>query len=462
MGAQVKSKEIVLDENHSITYSGYTETGNFYILERAHKEDYKTRYSVWNDDFKTSRTLVLDDKVDLSNFDSTSESGAYFTYQPKAGQWELVSDGVLELNGISEKDYSVYHELLTDGAYFIIGKEITGKKTKFFSEGTLVSQSSTFSASDYLVKKVLGSEGIEVHSIETPENCYWNSSATRVLDHDDSGFWASFVVEGNDTTRTYKLVRFSYQGKPIETHDLPIEVLDPANDKFAIANLENGSFTSTTVVKRYGLGNTVGSTDTDNYSFATDNAKGHIKFDPYDHTVYIYAGIKPKRGDSGILIKKFDMKGNLLWQKQHTLEDTSLHYINSANRYLSFDVYQPFIGVSVNSTKGTNYCDFYVLDKDTGAVVAEERYKRYGFYSQSRHYNGLSAEYEIKTDAYKNLKLERSIIYTALYDRSFQDYLEQLNATGEYLFKGIYTPSGFNTISSSKKGNVITFQKFKI
>ena len=167
-------------------------------------------------------------------------------------------------------------------------------------------------------------------------------------------------------------------------------------------------------------------------------------------------------GKQSILIQKYDKEGELVWRKNHIFSETSFHYINSYNRFLTFDVYQPFIGVSVYSTKGKNYCDFYVLDKNSGELKASKKYKNYNFFRKSKKFNGLSAEYKINSDGIKNLGIDRSIIYTSLYDAKFENYIQSLNAKGRFLIIGEYTDQGLNLVVSPESGDEITFKNFSL
>src|SRR5690606_32156255 len=96
------------------------------------------------------------------------------------------------------------------------------------------------------------------------------------------------------------------------------------------------------------------------HQFATSDSKGAASYDKYENAYYVYSGVNPKTGDSGVLINKFDSIGNLLWKKNILLPDTNLRYINSFNRFLKFDISSKFLGLQIYSTKGKNYCDFYV------------------------------------------------------------------------------------------------------
>ncbi len=465
--SQEKVIEVNIEPDHAVKLAEFTPSGNFYIMEFAKDKDYKTRYRAFDSNFNLFQTITADKKIDGFEIGAISSIGNYFTYQRKINEWSLVSDTELDMNSLTDKDFLINLEVLSKGYHVAIGKEIIDKKIKLFSNSAWINSEDVYSENHYMLRTGMADKKTTVFKIEVPEGCYFNGGSTKVLYHDNEHFLVSFYLEGNKTNKTYRVATYDYEGNLLGYVDVSLDILDSNNESFAYANLENGSFATVTVTKYYGLGNTVGNTDLDQYGFATVNAHCNIKYDPYEKAIYVYAGIKPKKGDSSILIYKYDSSGSLLWQRQHQLSDTQLRYLNSFNRYLSFDIYPQFIGVSVNSTKGKSYCDFYIVDKNTSEMIAQEKYDKYGFYSNSGFYDvkskfsGLDSEYE-KITGYKNLKLDRSIIYAALYSSAFREHLNRLNNDGEFLIKGVFMDQGLNTVMSSKKGNKITFSRFKL
>ncbi|WP_324026184.1 hypothetical protein QSV08_02210 [Maribacter sp. BPC-D8] len=451
-------KQISLEDNFSIEDFGFTDKGNFYTLELVKKMDYESRYRVWGENFELLGTVTTEDDIKKYEFQYPSDNGRSFAYNDRL-DLAIGSSSSIKFDKGEFESINLYHQFLTDNKFIGIGKKIEGKELKF-SWNNVIENKEILSFSYFMFVKDLESGSIKVYPISKPEDCELKDNNTQVLYYDDDNIIMSFIKETSTIERSYIVATYSTTGRKLNERELKFSVDNPENEKFAIVNLENGGFDQTTTSDNSGFGNSLSKTDVDTHTFANDKSQGDIRYDALEKTYYIYAGIKPKKGDSGILIQKFDEKGELIWRKNHIFSETSFHYINSFNRFLTFDVYQPFIGVSVYSTKGKNYCDFYVIDKNSGELKASKKYKNYNFFRKSKKYNGLGAEYKINSDGLKNLGIDRSIIYSSLYNDKFNNYIQALNAEGRFLIIGEYTDDGFNLVVSPESGNQFRFKKF--
>nr|WP_288935892.1 hypothetical protein [uncultured Allomuricauda sp.] len=135
-------------------------------------------------------------------------------------------------------------------------------------------------------------------------------------------------------------------------------------------------------------------------------------------------------------------------EKNILLPDTNLKKLNSFNRFIKFDISSKFLGLQIYSTKGKNYCDFYVINKETGALIA------------SKKFNQLYSPFEIKDNNFDNLVVDRNTVYSTLFSNQYKDFLKQLNTGEPKLLISYFTTNGVNTISSSKKDTTILFYKF--
>ena len=453
-------KQVSIEDNFTIEDFGFTEKGHFYTLELAKKMDYKSRYRVWGANLELLSTITNEDDIKRYEFEYPYDNGKSFIYKDRFDLAIGSSEPITFDDGEFES-IDLYHQFLTDTKFIGIGKKIEGKELKF-SWNNIIENKDILSLSYFMFAKDLKSGTIKVYPIVAPKECELKDNNTQVLYYNEDSVVMSFIKETSRTERSYIVATYSITGRKLKEVELNFSVDNPESEKFAIVNLENGGFDQTTTSDNSGFGNSLGKTDVDTHTFANDKSQGDIRYDAVEKSYYVYAGIKPKKGDSGILIQKYNKEGELVWRKNHIFSETSFHYINSFNRFLTFDVYQPFIGVSVYSTKGKNYCDFYVLDKNSGELKASKKYKNYNFFRKSKKFNGLSAEYKINSDGIKNLGIDRSIIYTSLYDAKFENYIQSLNAKGRFLIIGEYTDQGLNLVVSPESGEQITFKNFSL
>jgi len=453
-----EEKQISLEDNFKIEDFGFTEKGHFYTLELAKKMDYKSRYRVWGSNLELLSTITNEDDIKRYEFEYPSDNGKSFVYKDRF-DLAIGSSEPIKFDDGEFESIDLYHQFLTDKKFIGFGKKIEGKELKL-SWNNIIENKDILSFSYFMFVKDLESGIIKVYPVSKPEDCELKDNNTQVLYYDDDKIIMSFIKETSTIERSYIVATYSTTGRKLNERELKFSVDNPENEKFAIVNLENGGFDQTTTTDNSGFGNSLGKTDVDTHTFANDKSQGDIRYDAFEKSYYVYAGIKPKKGDSGILIQKFDDNGGLLWRKNHIFSETNFRYLNSFNRFLTFDVYQPFIGVSVYSTKGKNYCDFYVIDKNSGELKASKKYTNYNFFRKSKKYNGLGAEYKINSGGLKNLGIDRSIIYTSLFNEKFNNYIQALNAEGRFLIKGEYNDEGLNLVVSPESGNQFKFKKF--
>ena len=310
----------------------------------------------------------------------------------------------------------------------------------------------------YLYKKNLKTLKPEYFKLELPKNNHFTWLTPKLAYYNDDNFILSYLSKSNDKRRLYIKVVYDYSGKIIKENRVKIEI-ENADDKFSIINYGVGSFQSYRSLNN-STSNPFDYSHIASYQFATSDSKGSASYDKFENTFYVYSGINPKKGDSSILINKFDSNGDLLWKKNILLPNTNLRYLNSFNRFLKFDISSKFLGLQIYSTKGKNYCDFYVINKETGALIASKKFRKYSFYRSNKKYNQLYSPLKLKDDDFDNLILDRNTIYSALFSSKYNKYLKQLNSGEQKLLISYFTDNGINTLSSSVKESKIIFNKF--
>ena len=467
--AQEKTVEVVLEEGYSLDDADVTVNGNFFILQNSKgKISPKTKYTLWNVNFDLVQEYTDLEKFTYYEMDFASTNGKSILIDEKK-QYDLITTertkfGDEDINDdINDNFY--YHkqattrmidalrlQFLTDQNFVAIGRK-EGKE--YWKKGKFEE------IEIFIFKKNLQTLETNYTKLELPKDIYFDDEHPRMLYYDNDFFILSFIsykrIEG---IRTYVTAKYDYSGKIIQENEMPIRLLTPDQDT-AIVNYGSGSFVGYRPLNA-GSSNPYDYRTILTYQFATIHSYGAIFYDKWEDAYYAYAAIKAKKGEDGVLIYKYDSQGNPLWNSYHILEDTNFKMLNSYNRYLTFDAAPNFLGISVFSTKGTNYCDFYILSKDTGEIITERKFKRYSMYGTSKIYNHLFAQFEIKDGDFDGLILDHSTIFAALYNKSFDAHLTKLNTKEPYLFNGFYTKEGINTVSSTKRGRKIILNKFKL
>lgn len=458
--SQEKVLEYAIDEKFEITDLNIFENKSIYFVERpkSKKTAIKTKFNLLDSNFefikeytsneyasfnivsltgknvlsshKKKYSLLFDDKRFFSDKDIDEDINNDFYYN-RSGSF----DDVIKIN------------FLTDTKFVAIGRK-EGKK--FYKKGKYNE------IEIFIFQKDLKTLQISYSKLEFPEKSNFYNRGPKLLNYDDDGFMLSYLWGGgSDTERKYVIAKYNYEGKLLKEFKLPIKV-ENERQVFGILNIGDNSFSSYQMYDANGRNTNIMA-----YRFANSSAKGNITYDSNEKVFYVYAALKPKKGDSGVLIYKYDINGKLLWQKHHVLPDTNFAYLNSANRYLKFDVSGNFLGVHVYSTKGKNYCDFYILNKETGELQTSKTFRKFKFYKSSKAYNNLYSQYILNDDAYANLILDRKSILSSLYSTKFKTFLNQKNAEGDNLFISYFTNDGVNTIVTPKKEKKFTINKFK-
>ncbi|WP_298487863.1 hypothetical protein [uncultured Maribacter sp.] len=462
--SQEITKEIPIAKDAIIEDSGSTVSGNFYILENSKgKVPVKTRYSLWDSNLNVLREYTDTEKFTAYDIDFTSYSGSNLILEEKKG-YALINEKRTKFNdeNLNGELFDSYYvndrgqrndvvdvEFLTDSNFISIGRK-EGKehyKKGKFKEIEI-----------YLLKKNLKTLATEYTLLEQPKDVNFNRLGPKLLHYNEQGFILSYLKDTEDYKRTYVNATYSYNGKITNLCSIPL-TLEDKGDKFAILNYGNGSFNG------YRPLNNATSNPFDHrtivpYQLPTEDSKGAIAYDKYAENFYIYTGINPKKGQSKLLIGKYDLKGNEVWKKTYQLEDTEFAYINSFNRFLTFDVSSNYIGSSVFSRKGKNYCDFYLFNKENGELFKTKKFKGYTFYNSSKKYNGLYAQFIIKEEKLKNLIIDRISLFSVLYNPIFEAYVTKLNEEGSSLLNAYNTEEGVNVLRSYKEEKKLFFEKF--
>lgn len=336
-------------------------------------------------------------------------------------------------------------EFLTDEYYISISRK-EGKENYHDGEYSKIKI--------FLFRKNLKTGESDYFPLELPEKIYFNSRWPKLLYHDKSYFVLTSIKETGDSKRVYINSKYDYEGKIISTNEYEISTLEQ-DDEFAIMNYGPGSFKSTPSRKS----GSVTENNIVNYQFPTSLAKGYLEYDSFDNSYFLYATVRHKKGDSGMLIYKYDDSGNLKWKKYYTLPDTNLKYLNSFNRHIRFDVSKDFIGFNIYSTKGKNYCDFYVIDKTDGELKNSKQFRSYDIQKDGKSYNNLYSKFNLKDEGLKNLILDSKIIYAALYYPDIMAYLKKIDENGKTAIKSSFNNDGVNLVISEKNGSEIEFER---
>ncbi|WP_236002959.1 hypothetical protein, partial [Luteirhabdus pelagi] len=445
-------------EGCEIEDSDYLPSGNFYLLETV-KNNY--RYTVYDDNLNLLNQYSSGTKFGKSDLDFVSTTGKNSIIE-EDDQFFLINS---ESKNFAEED--IDGEISNRFFYNNIDKRIDVVKIKFLTDEKFVSISRKKGKENYkdgkyrdieiyLFKKNLETLEERYFKLEFPDKMYFYSTGPKILYFDEENFILSYIAKTDDKSRTYINALYDYEGKIIKSTETSIQVQDPEHE-FAVVNYAGSSFSA----YRSPNGMTANPYDQNilAYQLPTTDSKGAISFDQYDRAYYVYAGVATK-GDSGLLISKFDMNGNIVWERYHILEDTKLKYLNSFNRFLRLDTSAKFVGVTVFSRKGKDYCDFYLFDKSSGDLIKNKNFRDYSFYKRSRKYNRLYSLFEIKNKDMENLIVDRITLLSSIYDESYMDYLKKLNSSGSELLVSYFTPDGVNTVRSPKKDFKLTFDKF--
>jgi hypothetical protein len=464
MFSQEKSFELNIDDSTTIEDSGVTISGNYYILQNGKgKEAVKTRYTLWDADLNVMLDYKDIDKFTSYDIDFTSNTGSNLILDIKKGYANI--DGTKtkfsddNLNGdIADSYYTddlgrrndvVQIKFLTDSEFIAIGRK-EGKQA--YKKGNVKE------IEIFLYKKDLKTLEDQYQLLQLPTDNYFYSLGPKLIHYDSESFILSYVREPTDTKRTYINVVYDYNGKIITQATIEFKV-EKEDDKFAVLNYGNGSFNGYRPLNMT-TSNPFDHRTTLSYQLPTMNSKGALIYDKYEEVYYAYAGVNSKNKTSSLLFSKHTLDGQLVWKKSYPLEETQFAFMNSFNRFLTFDISSNFIGLSVFSTKGKNYCDFYIFEKQLGGLTKSRKFKDYKFYKSGKNYNGLYAQFMIQNEQYGNLIMDRNTLFSSIYSETFKNHLTELNTEGPHLIKAYYTADGVNIIRSSKEGKKLFFEKF--
>jgi len=313
--SQEKTFEYNIENGFEVKYWDNMDNGNFYLLENSKT---KTKLILLNEnlsiinrynDYKISK------KSFLSYFSNTGENSIF----KEKDNYFLINN-----KKINFSDKNIDGDITNSFYYNKSGSKIDVVKISFLTDSKFVSISRKEGKEHYkkgkyrdidiyLYKKNLKTLKSEYFKLELPENNHFTSLNPKLAYYNDDNFILSYLSKSNDKERLYNEVIYDYSGKIIKENRVKIAV-DNTDDKFCVINYGVGSFQS------YRSPNNFTSNPFDHshivpYQFATSDSKGSASYDKFENTFYVYSSIKPKKGDSSILINKFDSTGNLLWKK---------------------------------------------------------------------------------------------------------------------------------------------------
>lgn len=430
--------------------------GNFLLMEKTKKGN---KFSWFDQDLQPIQVTEVNEKIKTENLYYFSHTGKNIIEKTKKDNYYLInknrtflSDGNLD-GDISDRFYYrsgtlvdvVSLEFLTDNFYISISRK-EGKENYHNGEYSKIEI--------FLYRKNLETGESRYFPLELPEKTYFNSRWPKLLYYNSSFFIVTSIRETGDSKRIYVNSKYDFQGRILSTNQYEISTLEPENE-FAIMNYGPGSFASTPSKKS----GSITQNNIINYEFPTSLAKGYIKYDPFDKSYYLYAAVKPKKQNSGMLIYKYDDLGNLKWKKYHALPDTKLKYLNSFNRHIRLEVSKEFIGFNIYSTKGKDYCDFYVLDKSNGELKNNKQFRSYDIQKNGKRYNNLFSQFNLKEKGLKNLIVDSKIMYAALYYPGIMQHLNTINGSGKTAIKSSYINDGVTIVKSKRNSSEISFEK---
>ena len=456
MNAQSITKEFDYDNKSKIQNVKSFSNGNFLFIEKTKKGN---KFTVINEDLEVSQQFITKDKIDFDDLKYFSPSGMNIIEKEKK-DYCLINESK---SFLSDENLD---EDISDRFFYKSGTRVDVVNPSFVTDQYYVSISRKEGKENYhdgnyseieifLFRKDLKTGESNYFPLELPEDVNFTSLWPKLLYHNESFFILTKLIETDDSKRIYNNIKYDYEGKIISSYEHEINVLEPEQE-FAILNYGYGSFIAKQSTKN-------GSSMQKNvmtYQLPTSLAKGYLKYDPYNESYYLYAAINSKKEDSGMLIYKYDNSGNLKWRQYFELPDTNLKYLNSFNRHLEFEISSKFVGFTVYSTKGKNYCDFYVVDKATGDLVNSKQFRNYNIENNGNNYNNIYAPFNIKFDGVENLVIDSKTTYTALYDKNFMKYLNELNSKSKAVIKTNYLDNGFVLVRSNKNEKRIDFDKF--
>lgn len=454
--AQLNLNQNTYEVNSKVENVLAFDQGNFLVQEKTRKG---SKFTWFNSNLEPDQQLEISEKLDSDDLYYLSDTGRNLIEKNKKNDHYLIS-----------KERSLFggenvNEDICDLFFHKSGVLVDVVSLEFLTDQYFVSISRKDGDENYedgdfskikifLFRKDLKTGESQYFPLELPADTYFTARWPKLLHSTNSYFILTHIKGTGDSERTYTNTKYDYSGKILSTNDHKIKVLEPDHE-FAVVNYSPGAFMSTPSGK-YG---SVTEKNIVNYQFATSLAQGYLDYDPFENSYYLYAAVKPKKGDSGMLIYKYDESGNLEWKQYYTLPDTNLKYMNSFNRHIKFDVSDEFIGFNVYSTKGKDYCDFYAIDKATGELKNSQQFRRYNIEKNGKKFNNIYSPYNLKEKGLKNLKLDNKVIYAALYHQEVMDYLKNINTEGESAIKGSFIKDGIVVARSRKNADKLIFKK---
>ena len=443
--SQSKIKRDIINKNATVSNYGVTSEGNYYVLDLPNK-----KYRVWDQNLEPILDLQIEKKISKNDFGSVNTDGKVFTFYRNG---ILNFSNNIESEDISPKKYWIHKYILTKNRFVLVAQEWL-KSDKQLSKFLLLN-------------KNLITGKLEKSPFKIPNNYELDVNFNSIESFNSDSFKMVFSRKNeNDGSSNYKLVTYSYSGNILNEVEVSQSLDDFKNQKFQNVNLvDDSEYYAYDRINDSGAHIPLwfrGYSGAIPLLSSSDIGWGTIKEELDGQFFYSIVGLNQKKGDSGILLQKFDTNGKLIWRKVHILDNTTFPLINSANRFLSIKVYDDFIGVMVYSYKGKKYCDFYLIDKNTGDIITNKKFDKYRITTDEQTYRPDGLLFNLKTKDFSNLLLQESVVFYALKNDDFFEFLLDLNSKGNYTVKGINHSGGINIIALDKKKSnslIATFNK---
>ncbi len=436
--AQEKTMQFTLDDSYRVQDCDVTGTGNFFILENGSAAN-RTRLTLLDNDLNEVYRFRGKDRITGEDLIAVSQTGknAIFRYGGIFRDKDFYRIHESELSGFPGKDPVENRiQFLNDEEFVTIGKkEGAGKRDRDV----------------YLYVKSLSGHNENRAKLNLPGGAEFRKP--KLLYFNNEIFIVAWTTKAETTSRKYVCTTYDYRGNIHSEAKLDFEVNDKEEEEFATLHLNRDSFSSCQPAGGNSDKRTVFA-----YQLPTEEARGAVVYDRSEKVYYVYAGIRAEKGGSGFLVCKYNRSGHPVWKQYHTIAGADFKRTNGFNRYLTFDVTPHFLGISAYSTKGKEYCNFYILKKEDGRVTDSKIFNSYKLQTDRNQYAGLYSRFSSGDKGYKNIVFDRFTVFSSLYNRDFSSFIDAI-AT-KTLLKSYPTACGTNVISVERKARTLIFQKF--
>ncbi|UGU15728.1 hypothetical protein LS482_18855 [Sinomicrobium kalidii] len=452
--AQEKTLEFTVDHNSGIRDYDVTGNGSFFILENV-RSPHRTRMTLLDENLDEVYTFRGREQVTGDEVMAVSRTGKNSVFQQRG---MLQSGEYYHLNQNKLSRFPEIRDAAGEGTgfYFDGHAHAVKDRVQFLNDEYLVAvqkRDEGYPGTAYLHLKSLSGGNEDRIILNIPGKAEFKSP--DLLYFDNTLFVVALVKEAAEASREYLCLTYDYRGRLVNSTKFDFEVNDPEKEKFAPLHLNRDSFSSykhTAPEYPYKTRTALAG------QFATEDAGGAVVYDPSEKAYYAYAGVRPQDGDSGVLIAKYDGEGKAVWKKYSEVPGAVFRNTNGFDRYLTLDVTPHFLGVSVYSARGKDFCRFYILEKEDGHMINSKTFNNYRLRPYNTRFAGLYSRFSSGEKGYKNIVFDRFTVFSSLYDSSFSAFINNIGT--ETLLKSYPTASGTNVVSVKKKARKLTFQKF--